>query len=727
MKIFMIYCHTALSSSVLKRALVVAAVVGSILNLINQGWQITHADWTHINYIKMGLTFLVPYLVSTYSSTKAKLSFKVSEVSSMDAVLQCKSCGKSRIYINKGEIVPACHTCGQAKTNWKIVERGYNQHRHIDNDYESMALFAKMNPAPVVRFDDKGIITKSNTAAQNAFETTSLEGESITTFVPPIKDIELKSFIQNGDIKSVKSKNSAGLMFRFELRGLPQYGAVQMYGADITEIITAQTEINRFHTGLEQTSNSIMITNTKGEIEYVNSAFEYISGYRKEEVLGQNPRFLKTGHTSEEEYKTLWRTISKGEVWKGEMLNRRKDGSTYWEESTISPVMNESGEIDSYIAIKEDITEKRAIKQDLESMALFANLNPEPVFRFKSDGEILKSNPAANLAFEMETIEGENIEEFVPMLKEVDCDAFINEGRIEIIEAAIHERVFRFILRGLKDLQVVQTYGSDITKRKQAEEKVLQQKQSIESSIQYASRIQSAVLPSQNNLKSRFKDSFILYKPRDVVSGDFYWMKQTEDKTIVVASDCTGHGVPGAFMSMLGVALLNEIVNKNPDCPAGEILDNLRKNLKTTLSQNNSKGDPKDGMDMSLVIVEHEKMTMQFAGAYNGIYLMRGGELIEYKADKMPIGTHIKEKPHFTSHDIELKKDDEVFMLSDGFPDQFGGEKYMKFSKKRFKELIVSQSGQPMSQQKENLDKAFIDWKGSNDQIDDVLVIGFRV
>jgi PAS domain S-box-containing protein len=727
MKIFMIYCHTALSSSVLKRALVVAAVVGSILNLINQGWQITHADWTHINYIKMGLTFLVPYLVSTYSSTKAKLSFKVSEVSSMDAVLQCKSCGKSRIYINKGEIVPACHTCGQAKTNWKIVERGYNQHRHIDNDYESMALFAKMNPAPVVRFDDKGIITKSNTAAQNAFETTSLEGESITTFVPPIKDIELKSFIQNGDIKSVKSKNSAGLMFRFELRGLPQYGAVQMYGADITEIITAQTEINRFHTGLEQTSNSIMITNTKGEIEYVNSAFEYISGYRKEEVLGQNPRFLKTGHTSEEEYKTLWRTISKGEVWKGEMLNRRKDGSTYWEESTISPVMNESGEIDSYIAIKEDITEKRAIKQDLESMALFANLNPEPVFRFKSDGEILKSNPAANLAFEMETIEGENIEEFVPMLKEVDCDAFINEGRIEIIEAAIHERVFRFILRGLKDLQVVQTYGSDITKRKQAEEKVLQQKQSIESSIQYASRIQSAVLPSQNNLKSRFKDSFILYKPRDVVSGDFYWMKQTEDKTIVVASDCTGHGVPGAFMSMLGVALLNEIVNKNPDCPAGEILDNLRKNLKTTLSQNNSKGDPKDGMDMSLVIVEHEKMTMQFAGAYNGIYLIRGGELIEYKADKMPIGTHIKEKPHFTSHDIELKKDDEVFMLSDGFPDQFGGEKYMKFSKKRFKELIVSQSGQPMSQQKENLDKAFIDWKGSNDQIDDVLVIGFRV
>jgi PAS domain S-box-containing protein len=727
MKIFMIYCHTALSASVLRRALMVSAIVGAILNLINQGWQITHADWSHINYVKMGLTFLVPYLVSTYSSTKAKLFFKVSEVSSMDAVLQCKSCGKTKIYVNKGEIVPSCSVCGNAKTKWKIVERGHNQHRIIENENESMALFAQMNPAPVIRFDEYGLITKSNTAAQNAFETSPLEGKNIMQFVPKITDIDLKDFIQNGDIQSVRSKNSTGLMYRFELRGLPQYGAVQMYGADITEIINAQREINRFYTGLEQTSNSIMITNIKGEIEYVNEAFERISGYNKAEVLGKNPSILKTGHTTDEEYKELWETITNGSVWKGEMLNQRKDGTTYWEESTISPVINDLGKIDSYIAIKEDVTEKRAIKQDLESMALFANLNPEPVFRFKASGEILKSNPAANLAFEFETLEGQNIEELIPELKEVDCQKFIDEERIEIIESNVHERVFRFILRGLKDLQVVQTYGSDITKRKLAEEKVRQQKNAIESSIQYASRIQGAVLPSVESFKKRFVDSFILYMPRDVVSGDFYWTKQSENRTIIVAADCTGHGVPGAFMSMLGVALLNEIVNKNPNCTAGQILDNLRTNLKTTLSQNNAKGDPKDGMDLSLVIVEHDKMSMQFAGAYNGIFLIRDKELIEYKADKMPIGYHVKEMPHFTSVDIELMENDEVFMFSDGYPDQFGGDKTMKFSKKQFKRLIVQNSGKSMPEQKELLVESFLEWKGSNDQIDDVLVIGFRV
>ena len=727
MKLFKIYCHTAFTPSVLKRALLVSAVVGSILNLINQGWQITHADLTHINYIKMGLTFLVPYLVSTYSSAKTKLSFPVGEVSSMDAVLECKSCDKSRIFVNKGEIIPPCNTCGHENSKWRIVDRGHNQHRTVENDYESMALFAQMNPAPVLRFDEFGVISKSNTAAQNAFEKAELEGEDIRLFVPAIKDIDLKKFIQNGDIKNIRAQNKAGLMFRFELRGLPQYGAVQMYGADITEIIEVNTEINRFLTGLEQTSNSIMITNISGEIQYVNSAFVEISGYKKDEVIGKNPRFLKTGHTSEEEYKNLWETISKGKVWKGEMLNKRKNGSTYWEESTISPVINEYGKIESYIAVKEDINERRKIQQDLKSMALFANLNPEPVFRFNSGGEILKSNPAANLAFELETIEGQNIEDFIPSLQEVDCDAFINEERIEIIEATIHNRVFRFILRGLKNLKVVQTYGSDITKRKRAEQKVRQQKQAIESSIQYASRIQTAVLPSQDNFSSRFKDSFILYKPRDVVSGDFYWVKQFENKTIAVASDCTGHGVPGAFMGMLGVALWNEIVNKNPDCPAGNILDNLRKNLKATLSQNDSKGNQKDGMDMSLVIVNHNDLSMQFAGAYNGIYLIRNKELIEYKADKMPIGSHIKEKPHFTSHTIQLQSNDEVIMLSDGYPDQFGGEKNIKFSKKRFKELILSQTGKEMSVQQEVLDNAFSDWKGKEDQVDDVLVMGFRV
>lgn len=727
MKIFSIYCRVALSKAVVKRALQVSLIVGAILNLINQGWAITHADFTHINYIKMGLTFLVPYLVSTYSSAKARLTFKVNEVSSMDAVLQCKSCNKTQIYVNKGEVVPPCRTCGHEKTKWKIIEPGHNQYKQIDDEHESMALFARMNPAPVLRFDASGNIQKSNTAAHNAFENNQLEGANINLYVPDIKDIDLKTFIQNGDITNLQAENKHGLRFRFELRGLPQYGVVQMYGADITEIIAARQEANKFLTGLEQTSNSIMITDTKGNIEYVNKAFEQISGYKKSEVLGKNPRILKTGHTSQEEYKNLWATIASGKVWQGELLNRRKDGSTYWEESTISPVINEYGKIDTYIAIKEDVTEKRQIKQNLESMALFARLNPEPVFRFDGKGIILRANPAANLAFEMDNIEGQNIDDLLPEIHKFNCEKFISEERIEIMEATVHDRIYRFILRGLPEIGVVQTYGSDITKRKHAEEKVKKQKQSIDSSIQYASRIQNAILPSQKIFADRFPDSFILYKPRDVVSGDFYWLKDYRDKTIVVASDCTGHGVPGAFMSMLGVALLNEIINADPDTEAGIILDQLRYNLKATLSQNDKENQAKDGMDMSLCIVNHKENTMQFAGAYNSIYMIRDGELIEHKADKMPIGSHIKEKPHFTTQNITLQKKDAIYMLSDGYPDQFGGPNSMKINKKGFKEIISANVDQPMLEQKAILDQHFTDWKGNMDQVDDVLVMGFRI
>jgi|GEM_PF-1518918 len=834
MKLFKIYCQVITSKGVVRRALQVSIIVGAILNLINQGWAITHADFNHINYIKMALTFLVPYMVSTYSSAKTRLTFKVNEVSSMDAVLQCKSCNKTKIFVNKGEVVPPCRTCGHEKTRWHIVETGHNQYRQIENEHESMALFAQMNPAPVLRFDVNGKITQANTAAQNAFEETKLEGENISSYVPTINNIDLENLIHNGDIRNLTAENQHGLTFRFELRGLPQYGAVQMYGADITEIVVAKQEANKFLTGLEQTSNSIMITNKNGDIEYVNKAFEAISGYKKKEVLGKNPRFLKTGHTSPEEYKKLWQTISNGKVWRGEMLNKRKDGKTYWEESTISPVLDEHGQVDTFIAIKEDVTEKRQIKQELrsmalfaelnpepvfrfnkhgkiikanpaaneafqknsvenvhiadlmpelqkydcakmideelietieikvhdrifrlimrgltehgvvqtygsditkkrqiqqevESMALFAELNPEPVFRFNAEGEILKSNPAANLAFEEDDITGRKIEELLPEMQQFDCEKFIAEEKIEIMEATVHDRIYRFILRGLPDVGVVQTYGSDITKRKHAEEKIRKQKQSIDSSIQYASRIQGAVLPSIARLSARFRDSFVLYKPRDVVSGDFYWMKEDSTRTIVVASDCTGHGVPGAFMSMLGVALLNEIVNRNPATPAGEILDQLRNNLKATLSQNDKKNEAKDGMDMSLCIINHETNAMQYAGAYNSIYLIREGNLTEYKADKMPIGAHIKEKPHFTSHDIQLEENDAVYLLSDGYPDQFGGSSGMKLSKKKFKSLITEESHLPMGKQKEKLNEFFEAWKGDQDQVDDVLVMGFKV
>ncbi|MCK4661320.1 MAG: tetratricopeptide repeat protein [Bacteroidales bacterium] len=253
------------------------------------------------------------------------------------------------------------------------------------------------------------------------------------------------------------------------------------------------------------------------------------------------------------------------------------------------------------------------------------------------------------------------------------------------------------------------------------------QKEEITDSIKYAKRIQTAVLPDENTVKQVLSEHFVLFKPKDIVSGDFYWMIQKEDKIILVAADCTGHGVPGAFMSMLGISFLNEIIIKHKITTASEILNKLRTYVKETLGQTGETGEAKDGMDIALCIFDYKNMKLQYSGAYNPLYIIRNSELLETKADKMPIGIHIKEKESFTNHDININKGDAIYMFSDGYADQFGGENESKFKTKPFKDLLINIQNESMSKQKEILDKTIEDWKGNLEQIDDITVIGIRI
>ena len=222
------------------------------------------------------------------------------------------------------------------------------------------------------------------------------------------------------------------------------------------------------------------------------------------------------------------------------------------------------------------------------------------------------------------------------------------------------------------------------------------------------------------------KDHFLLWRPRDIVSGDFWWMTEKDNKVILAAADCTGHGAPGAFMSMLGVSFLNEIVNKLKSAEANIILNELRNHVKTTLKQTGKQDEAKDGMDIALVIIDYENMTMQYSGAYNPLYLIRKGELIETKADKNPIGIYIKEKDSFTKHEIDLQKGDTIYIFSDGYVDQFGGERMDKFKSKNFKQLLLDNQHLSMEDQKELLNVTIDNWRGKIDQIDDIIVIGVR-
>ena len=264
-------------------------------------------------------------------------------------------------------------------------------------------------------------------------------------------------------------------------------------------------------------------------------------------------------------------------------------------------------------------------------------------------------------------------------------------------------------------------------------EQIIKQKDLIEEknknitdSIHYARRIQSAVLPPEDFLDGIFQDYFLFFRPKDIVSGDFYWSANKGDMFYVAAADCTGHGVPGAFMSMLGITFLNEIVNHPEAISSSEMLNRLRDEVIIALKQKGVEGETKDGMDIALCVYDKKNMKLQFSGANNPMYLLRNDELLIYKADRMPIGIS-HDQAVFSRHEVNLQRGDMIYIFSDGFADQFGGALGKKFKYNRFRESLKEIGQMTMSAQKEKLSNLFDDWKSNFEQIDDVLVIGFRI
>jgi len=257
-------------------------------------------------------------------------------------------------------------------------------------------------------------------------------------------------------------------------------------------------------------------------------------------------------------------------------------------------------------------------------------------------------------------------------------------------------------------------------------DQITYQKKHITDSIEYALRIQSALLPGLELFSDKI-DHFVLYKPRDIVSGDFYWVSEVSDnRQIIIAADCTGHGVPGAFMSMLGVSFLNEIILSKGIIQPDLILNNLREDVMRSLKQTKSDGGVKDGMDMCICLLDMENKSLQFAGANNPLWIISEGELTEIKGDKMPVAVHERMNP-YTNHWVDLKKGDTFYIFSDGFVDQFGGPNQKKFLSKNFKKVLAELQNKSMLDQGAELDKIFEDWRKDVEQIDDVTLIGVRV
>ncbi|MFI5150461.1 MAG: two-component regulator propeller domain-containing protein [Bacteroidia bacterium] len=270
-----------------------------------------------------------------------------------------------------------------------------------------------------------------------------------------------------------------------------------------------------------------------------------------------------------------------------------------------------------------------------------------------------------------------------------------------------------------------------INKEISAQKSIIETKnRDITDSIRYAKHIQEAILPQLDMISQEFPQSFILYMPKDIVSGDFYWFAKRKNKKFLATADCTGHGVPGAFMSIIGNTILNEIVAEKEILEPGEILNELHAGIKNALKQSNADGERRDGMDIALCAIEEGTNILEYAGANRPLWIFRGGakdKMEVVKPDKFPIGgLETEEKRRFTNMRLELGKGDMIYLSSDGYADQFGGKAGKKMMVKNFQKLLTEILHLPLSEQKEILRNHFINWKGEQEQVDDVLVIGFR-
>lgn len=247
-------------------------------------------------------------------------------------------------------------------------------------------------------------------------------------------------------------------------------------------------------------------------------------------------------------------------------------------------------------------------------------------------------------------------------------------------------------------------------------------------SIEYAKKIQEAILPSMENIHNEFPDSFVFYKPKDIVAGDFYWLGKNENNVFIAAADCTGHGVPGAMVSVVCSNALNRAVNEFKLDDPGKILDKVRELVIETFEKSGS--EVKDGMDISLLTLKRNGdrsiCEAKWAGANNPVWIISGKQLTEIKADKQPVGKFIHNTP-FTTHLLNLHKGDSIYLITDGFADQFGGPRGKKYKYKNLKELLLQNSDSKMMEQALVLEKSFVKWKSDIEQVDDVTILGIKL
>ncbi|MDY0279447.1 MAG: PAS domain S-box protein [Salinivirgaceae bacterium] len=513
------------------------------------------------------------------------------------------------------------------------------------------------------------------------------------------------------------------------------------------QIQAVENSQKKIHSLLENASEVISIYDEGLHLTYISPSVANIYGFTPEEMIDGKDldRLTAKGNT---DFKSMFQAILNDPKTSQiiQYTYMRKDGRKIYVETVGRNLLHDPA-IQGIIINSQDVTErKRAEKEERmkSKMQALSENSPDMIMRLNLAGQFFYANPIVKIFTEIDnkTIVGKTLDQvdFNDLIKDFFIKTLVDIGKAS--QKQNYETVFPTIFGDRimqvnaipeyneeKELETVLIVAHDITEQKKIENEIKEKNKNITESINYAERIQKALLPDSRLVQEYLPKSFIYYKPRDVVSGDFPWFFVKENVIYIAAVDCTGHGVPGALLSFVGYFILNNVVDHDTVLNAGEILDQFHQGVRTALKQDLEGANARDGMDIAFCKIDLKTFKVQYAGAHRPLYLLRDGKLEEFKGNRKAIGgipLGKKQEEDFTNHEIKILPGDKIFFFSDGLPDQIGGPNNYKYQAKRVREAILTNSNNSMTQYLNHFNRDFLQWKGENKQIDDVLLIGIE-
>jgi serine phosphatase RsbU (regulator of sigma subunit) len=570
-----------------------------------------------------------------------------------------------------------------------------------DNDIARLASFPEQNPNPVIEISIEGNIIYHNPAARNYFPDLVEKNISHPLFTELRRELASHNRRELNNFKC--ELNVDGRIFEQKFFYIEENNAIRIYSSDVSERKLIEKKLANLALFPEHNPNPVIEADLDtGKITYVNGAGKNFFP----DILEKNdahPLFIK---------------IKKNLRAKKDFeCETEVDGKIFEQKIFFIP---DSNLIRVY---SNDITRRKRNEKTLARLASFPEQNPSPIIEIDISKNITYTNIACKHLFpdlDALTFDHELLQPFNEHFDRLRSGEIVNYSR----EVPINGKYYMQRASYLKEYDVIRIFNLDITQQKETEAIIKEKNKDITDSITYAKRIQGAILPSKELVKQQLQNSFVLYLPKDIVAGDFYWMENIDGTIFIAAADCTGHGVPGAMVSVVCCNALHRAVKEFGLRRTGKILDKVTDLVIETFEKSTS--ELKDGMDISLLAINETNKTIEWSGAHNSLWYFKGAEFYEVKADKQPIGSFFNRKD-FTTHSIEYASGTMFYLYTDGYADQFGGEKGKKFTYKRFKESITSIHDLEMHQQEETLEKEFNSWRGDLDQIDDVTIVGIRI